>query len=186
MFQYAFGWKRVNGLDIAKSFQYGGHIVDIVHNEVSRNLHLLHIHEVIQCQRSKDMVVALAGDPVRLSEYLVKSYLSFLRDTMLNTSDEVLKTCIGFNAMSTKYITLKNAVRNGDTVTVESMYAYFTPIWLALGKSTYFNIALDQIDEIYVKIPYHILQYVRENRFLSLYAGKIQRVCKCPGGSSIR
>ena len=51
------------------------------------------------------------------------------------------------------------------------MYNYFTPIWLALGKSTYFNIALDQIDELYMKIPYKILQYVRENRFLPLYSG---------------
>ena len=40
-----------------------------------------------------------------------------------------------------------------------------------MGKTTYFNIALDQIDELYIKIPYKILQHVRENRFLPLYGG---------------
>ena len=67
--------------------------------------------------------------------------------------------------------TLRNAVSKGDSVTVEAIYSYFTPIWLALGKTTYFNIALDQIDELYIKIPYNILQYVRENQFLPLYYG---------------
>ena len=59
-------------------------------------------------------------------------------------------------------------MRKGDSITVEAVYNYFTPIWLALGKTTYFNIALDQTDELYMKIPYKILQYVRENRFLPL------------------
>ena len=172
VFQYAFGWKRINGLDIAKSFQYGGHVIDIVHNEVSRNLHLLHVHVIMEDQGARDVLMTLADSPVHLSEYLVKSYIKFLKNTMASTSDEVIKLCIGFNAMSTKYITLKKAVRKGDSITVEAMYSYFTPIWLALGKTTYFNIALDQIDELYVKIPYYILQYVRENRFLPLYAGK--------------
>ena len=73
--------------------------------------------------------------------------------------------------MSVNYNTLRTAVRKGDIITVEAVYNYFTPIWLVLGETAYFNIALDQIDELYTKIPYKILQYVRENRFLPLCSG---------------
>ena len=109
-----------------------------------------------------------------------------MKDTMITTRDKVLKLCIGFNIMSMKYITLKNAVWVGDTITVETIYAYFTSVWLTLGKTTYFNIVLDQVDELYVKIPYHILQYVKENRFLPLYVGKIQKGCKWYDGNLIK
>ena len=114
----------------------------------------------------------LAEKPVELSEYLVKSYVLFLKDKLATSTDEVLKLVINFSMMAVKYTTLWNAVRKGDSVTVEAIFSYFTPVWLALGKTTYFNIALDQIDELCLKIPYKILQYVRENRFLPLYSCK--------------
>ena len=172
VFQYALGWKRINGLDIAKSFQYGEHLVEVVSNEVDRNLHYLHISEISKDDNVKLLLNELADKPVELSEYLVKSYVLFLKNKLATSTDEVLKLVINFSMMAVKYTTLRNAVRKGDSVTVEAVYSYFTPVWLALGKTTYFNISLDQIDELYLKIPYKILQYVRENRFLPLYSCK--------------
>ena len=45
-----FGWKRIKGLGIAKVFQCGGHVVDIMHNEVSRNLHFFHVHTMMRLE----------------------------------------------------------------------------------------------------------------------------------------
>ena len=38
-----------------------------------------------------------------------------------------------------------------------------------LGKYNYYNILLDQTDEYYSRIPYHVLQWIRENRLPKLY-----------------
>ena len=54
VFQYAMGWKRINGLDIAKSFQYGEHLVQVVSNEVDRNLHYMHITEIYKDDTVKE------------------------------------------------------------------------------------------------------------------------------------
>ena len=52
------------------------------------------------------------------------------------------------------------------------MRACFTPTWLDLGKTTHFNISLDQVDELHVKITYKAFHRVRKNIFLPLHAGK--------------
>ena len=76
---------------------------------------------------------------------------------MTASTDEVLKLCIGFNSISTKYVALKNAVRSRKIRTVEAMHAHFTHVWLALGKTTYLNIALDQVEGLWVKRLCYIL-----------------------------
>ena len=96
----------------------------------------------------------------------------FLKQIKRTLSDEVLRFVINFSIMAMKYNILQNVFRKGESVIVEAIYSYVTLIWLAIRKTTYFNIALDQIDELYVKITFQILQYVRDNRFLPLYSGE--------------
>ena len=143
----------------------------MVSNEADRNLHYLYIAEISKDDPTKKMLTDLSVKPVELTEYLVKSYVASLKDKIITSTDDVLKYVINFSMMAVKYNTLRNVVRKGDNVTVEAIYSYFTPIWLVLGKTTYFNIALDQINGLYIKVPYKILQYVRENRSLPLYSG---------------
>ena len=151
------GWKRINGLDIAKSFQYGKYLVQVVSNEVDRNLHYLHISKISKNETVKALLNNLSNKPVVLAEYLVKSYVLFLKEKMSTSTDDIIKFVINFSMISVKYNALRTAVRKEDSVTVEAVYSYFRPIWLTLGKMIYFNIALDQIDKLYMKTPYKIL-----------------------------
>lgn len=74
------GWKRINGLDIAESFQYGEHLVQVVSNEVDRNLHYLHINEISKNDDVKQLLSKLSDEPTDLAESLVKSYAVFERE----------------------------------------------------------------------------------------------------------
>ena len=82
----------------------------------------------------KALLNDLSDKPVELAEYLVKSYVLFFKNKLSTSTDDVLKFVINFSLISVKYNTLRTAVRKGDSVTVEAVYTYFTPIWLALGK----------------------------------------------------
>ena len=68
VFQYAMGWKRINGLDIEKYFQYGEHLVQVVSNDVDRNLHYLHITEIYKNDTVKEIINNLQDKPVELAE----------------------------------------------------------------------------------------------------------------------
>ena len=59
----------------------------------------------------------------------------------------------------------------GDSITVEKIYNDYLPIFGYLGKHNYYNIILDQTENYYHRIHYHILQLGRENRFHKLYDG---------------
>lgn len=67
VFQYTMGWKIINGLDIAKSFQYGEHLVQVVLNEVDRILYYLHITEISNDVNLKEILKELADKAVELS-----------------------------------------------------------------------------------------------------------------------
>ena len=70
-----------------------------------------------------------------------------------------------------KYKLFKEAVTVGDCITVGKIYNECLPIFIHLGKHNYYNILLDQTEEYYSRIPYNVLQWIRENRFQKLYDG---------------
>jgi hypothetical protein len=54
---------------------------------------------------------------------------------------------------------------------MEYLYNEFIPVWLAVGKHHNYEIGLGQIEELYARIPYNILQQLRVNRTVPLYEG---------------
>ena len=65
----------------------------------------------------------------------------------------------------------REAVTVGDSTTVEKIYNAYLPIFVHLGKHNYYNILLNQTEEYYNRIPYHIHQLIRETRIQKLYDG---------------
>ena len=70
----------------------------------------------------------------------------------------------------------KEAISVGDSLMVETIYNKYLPVLVNLSKLIYYNIIIDQIDEYYGRVPYYVLQWIRENRFQQLYKGKIRKV----------
>ena len=51
VFQYDIGWKRINGLDIAKLFQYSEHLVQVVSKK------WIEIYIIFMLMKSQKMIV---------------------------------------------------------------------------------------------------------------------------------
>ena len=94
------------------------------------------------------------------------------------STDEILRLMCNFCKMVTKYRLFKNSVRSGDSIMVEVIYSQIVPALFHLTRHTYYNILLDQIDEYYHRIPYPILQHIRENRFQRLHQGSDRKNIK--------
>ena len=73
--------------------------------------------------------------------------------------------------VTSSFMLFQEATTIGDLLMVETIYNEYLPVLIHLSKSTYYNIILDQIDEYYGRIPYYVLQWIRENRFQKLYNG---------------
>jgi hypothetical protein len=73
------------------------------------------------------------------------------------------------------YRLFQKSVRCGDAVLIEMLYHKFLPLFLVTGKKHYFDIGLNNIDQLYNSIPFKILQLTRANRTVPLYKGKNSR-----------
>jgi len=65
-----------------------------------------------------------------------------------------------FTIITRKYRVFRESVRCGDDIVVEHLYEYFIPLWLMTGKQNYVEIGLSQIEDLYGRVPYHILQAI--------------------------
>ena len=80
-----------------------------------------------------------------------------------------------FVKLVSQYNMFREAATIGELITVEKIYNEYLPIFMHLRKHNYYSILLDQTEEYYDRIPYHILQLIRENRFQKLYDGTDRR-----------
>jgi hypothetical protein len=109
--------------------------------------------------------------PDALAALLGSQFLKWMETKSTTTTDEVLKMCLGFVQLTRKYKLFRLSVRYGDAILVEYLYEYFIPVWLMTSKHNYVEIALNQIEDLYARIPFNILQAARENRMQPLHSG---------------
>ena len=93
-------------------------------------------------------------------------------DKLKTTKDELLWLLLNFVSLTSQFMLFKESTTVGDPLMVEIIYNKYLPVLVHLSKSTYYNTILYQIDEYYGRIPYYVLQWIRENRFQKLYQGK--------------
>jgi hypothetical protein len=113
--------------------------------------------------------------PVELANYLATSFPVYLQTKLNDSADEVFRMMTQFVIITRCYRCFRESVRQGDSITIESLYNVFTPIWIATGKHHYFEICLTQMEELYCAMPYPILQLVRENLTVPLHKGRNKR-----------
>ena len=88
-----------------------------------------------------------------------------------NSTDQYLKMAILFVWLMDMYRLFRLSARAGDAFMIEWLYFRFLPIYLATGKHQYVEIVLGQMENLYSKLPPHILHLVRLNRTVPLYDG---------------
>jgi hypothetical protein len=169
--QYALGWKRIRGSDVSKTYQQSASLALMVLNEVERGLYGRFISDLVVGD-NLHIFVDNQNEPKLLAEYLGRQFILWLQKCVEDSTDEVLRMIALFTIITRKYRVFRESVRCGDAIVVEYLYEYFIPLWLMTGKQNYVEIGLSQIEDLYGRVPYHILQVIRENRMLPIHPGK--------------
>ena len=87
-------------------------------------------------------------DPGTVVVQLVQSFDTFMTDKLNTKKDELLRLLLNFVSL-TKFMVFKESTIFGDSLMVESIYNKYLPVLVHLSKLTYYNIILEQIDEIW-------------------------------------
>jgi hypothetical protein len=142
----------------------------LVLGEVERGLYGAFIVDIVQ-EKGADFFSTFSDTPKSLGSWLAKEFLKWTTVKARTTSDEVFRMCLYFMKLTRQYKLFRLSVRNGDAVLVEYLYEYFIPIWIMTGKHNYVEIGLNQIEDLYGRVPFHVLQAARENRMQPIHTG---------------
>ena len=95
-------------------------------------------------EHSKDGVTT---NPVTTALKLVYSFDKYTSLKLKSEKDELLQMLINFVGLTSRFMMFKEANIVGDSLMVESLYNEYLPVLVHRGKSKYYDIILDQIDE---------------------------------------
>ena len=123
-----------------------------------------------------DPPIATTTPPVASVDVVQASrFQEWFDEKLQSTTDQEFKRVLTFVKTMRVYRLFRASVRCGDAVAVEWLYANFIPVWFATSKKHCYQNALYQIDDLYQRIPFDLLQHIRVNRMRQLYTGKNQR-----------
>jgi hypothetical protein len=168
--QFALGWKRIRGSDVTKTYQQCASLALLVLGEVERGLYRTFISNLVS-ERGIPFFESFEERPKALASFLGRQFLEWVQKKASSTTDEVFRLCLYYLLLTRKYKLFRLSVRNGDSILVEYLYEYFIPIWLSTSKHNYVEIALNQIEDLYGRVPFHVLQAARENRMQPIHKG---------------
>lgn len=104
-----------------------------------------------------------------VAQQLAEWYIKWEDSKLRNSTDEVFRAGLNFVKMARMHRSFKESIRYGDAIHLEYLYSTFTPAWLALGKNIYFEIALSTVEQFYGRVPFPLLQVIRDNRAVPIY-----------------
>jgi hypothetical protein len=94
-----------------------------------------------------------------------ETYLERLR----TSPDQCFRLLANYVHMYRLFQMFQLAVRTGDGMAIEMYYLTFLPIWYAMGKNNYRDIALFLIEQNYKQLPFHVLEFIRRHRTIVLH-----------------
>ena len=138
--------------------------------EVERGLYGAFVANFVE-SKGQDYLSSHMASPGALAAKLGKAFIVWIELKSTTSTDEVFCCCVNYMKLTRMYKLFCVSVRNGDAIMVEYLYEYFIPIWLMTSNHNYVEIALTQIEALYGRVPFHVLQSTRENQMQSIHAG---------------
>jgi hypothetical protein len=166
--QIALGWKRIEHSKVEKCYEQAAYLVLLILNECERQLYDAFLFQMEQHERAT--VLLLVENEENMAEYIAQAFPKWMESRLKETTDADFKRILNFVKMARKYRFGRQSMRNGCAIATEWGYLDFAGAWLVLGKNICFEIALRQVEELYMKAPFWLLQTMRDNRFATLHS----------------
>jgi hypothetical protein len=160
----------MRGSDVTKTHQQCAALALLALGELERDLCFMFVADVL-AEKGKACFESFLETPETLAGVLATEFLAWIEKKLRTLTDQALRLCLLCLQLTRKYKLSRLSVRDGDSIMVECLHECFIPIWLMTSKHNYVEIALNQIEDLCGRTPYHLLQTIRENRMQPLHPG---------------
>ena len=166
--QVALGFKRIDASKVENTYIQASILALKVLTECERQA-----YDAFVNQMSEATMLSLAAmdDAASVSDELARQFQTWFDCKLATSTDEVFRFGLHFIKVMRLYKLFRTSIRMGDAIAIESCYARFAPVWAVLGKHIYVEIALSQMETLYGRAPYWLLQLARDNRTGRLHDG---------------
>ncbi|KAI2493282.1 hypothetical protein MHU86_21241 [Fragilaria crotonensis] len=169
-FQVALGWKHIDWQKVERTYQQSSILALSILVRVEVRLMESFVHSLNETEVTG--YVTQRDDGASLIAFLVTGFEKWIVSKLENTTDKWFRLVLNFFVQSRDYRTVRESIRNGDTVMLEVLHQRFIYIWCAVKKPKCFENGLTTTEELYANVPFWVLQIIRDNRTARLYDGK--------------
>ena len=167
-FKVALGMKRIEWERVEKCCEQTSLLVLLLLGRVEMRL-----MEVFVCVIGEDA----ESDPdtvqgKHIAHHIAVEFDGWLDGKIATSSDQWFRVVCHFTKMARHYRLFKESLRNGCPLTIEYLLLEFSNVFMAIGKPKCLESALCTTEEWYDRMPYWMLQVIRDNRTAKLYDGR--------------
>lgn len=103
-------------------------------------------------------------NPKHLVSFIAVAFEDWIRKKLDETTNAWFRFILNCFVHCRDYRTVRESIKNGDSIMLELLQQRFIYVWAAIGKPKCFENAL-------CAVPFYALQLIRENRTGKLYDG---------------
>jgi hypothetical protein len=100
-----------------------------------------------------------------------KEFEGWVGHKLATTSNSWFRFGLNFVKMASDYKLLREGIRFGSSIILESDLNRFTQVWCLIGKTKCLEMGLTLMEELYRNKPFWLLQVYRDNRSAKLFDG---------------
>jgi hypothetical protein len=161
--QSKLGWKKLDLVDVTKTFQQAHELVMLVYDETDRIMRDVFIADYILRGLDEGEVDQLVEAEEDLALRISSQYREFLSKEMRDSTDWRRRFIANFVLLMRKYDMFCQSERLGDSIVQEHLTSAFLPAFKITGKKNYVSTYL-RVMETQYNAPPHVLHQVRINR----------------------
>jgi hypothetical protein len=168
----ALGMKRIEWGKIEKCYEQSSLMVLLILGRVESRLMEVYVCSLGSSVDDPKMAVHEHPMPDISAHYVATRFDDWLDSKIATSPDPWFRCVCHFTKMARHYRLFKESLRNGDVIAVEMLLVDFIGVFACIGKPKCLESSLCTIEEWYGKIPYFLLQLIRDNRTVKLYDGR--------------
>jgi hypothetical protein len=163
-FKVALGIKRIEWQKVEKCYEQSSLMVLLILMRVEAQLMEVFVCSLGTLPTEKELTLS--------AHYVSIRFDKWLDDKIAYSLDPWFRTVCHFTKMARHYRLFKESLRNGDVLAVELLLVEFMDVFAGISKPKCLESTLCTVEEWYGRIPYWMLQLIRDNRTSKLYDGR--------------
>ena len=168
--QIGLGIKRIQYTKIEKCYEQASSFLLLVLTRCEARLMDEMIYQMSEIQIS-EVIDGMNVCSSNVELMLASRFHKWLYNKSENSPDVWFRFICNFVRMGRDYRYLREAIRFGSSIVMESVLPQFLGVWIQVNKFKCLELVVCSMEDMYYAVPFIVLQIYRDNRFARLFDG---------------